>query len=200
MALGGDLSKIDLTAIFQTLALNQQVGTLVVTEKDSGRKTSLYFDQNTVALVASDKRNYFRLGQILMNRGIISDEVLRRALEQQKRTGGLLGEVLCDLGVVTPEEIEEVVYANGGVETAAAIGAAHPQLGQAIVVIARPLPGSTIDEQAIVAACRKALPGYMVPSRVILTDEMLQNPNGKIDRNQLARQYAGLFDNPSDSA
>jgi acyl-CoA synthetase (AMP-forming)/AMP-acid ligase II len=101
---------------------------------------------------------------------------------------------------VSPEEVEEVVYANGGVETAAAIGVTHPQLGQAIVVIARPLPDSAIDEQTIVAACRKALPGYMVPSRVILTDQMLQNPNGKIDRNQLARQYAGLFDTPSDSA
>ena len=109
MALGGDLSKIDLTAIFQTLALNQQVGTLVVTDRDSAKKTSLYFDLNSVTLISSDKKNYFRLGQILVNRGVISEEVLRRGLEQQKMSGGLLGEVLCEMGVTDQEEVEEVV-------------------------------------------------------------------------------------------
>ncbi|MEQ8230829.1 MAG: acyl-CoA ligase (AMP-forming), exosortase A system-associated [Gammaproteobacteria bacterium] len=94
---------------------------------------------------------------------------------------------------VSPEEIEEVVYAHGGVETVAAIGVPHADLGQAIVLIARPLPGTRIDEAAIVASCKRALPNYMVPARIILTDEMLQNPNGKIDRAQLARTYANLF-------
>lgn len=94
---------------------------------------------------------------------------------------------------VSPEEIEEVVYAHGGVETVAAIGVPHTELGQAVVLIVRVLPGSPIDEDLLVGICRRALPNYMVPARVILTDEMLQNPNGKIDRPQLARHYSHLF-------
>ncbi|MEQ8663603.1 MAG: AMP-binding protein, partial [Gammaproteobacteria bacterium] len=98
---------------------------------------------------------------------------------------------------VSPEEVEEVVYANGGVETVAAIGVPHAELGQAVVLIVRLLPGSDLDERAIVAACKRVLPNYMVPARVVLTDEMLQNPNGKIDRTQLARHYADLFTSPT---
>jgi outer membrane protein assembly factor BamB/tetratricopeptide (TPR) repeat protein len=40
---------------------------------------------------------------------VISEEVLRRALEQQKRAGRLLGEVLCEMGVTTEDEVESVV-------------------------------------------------------------------------------------------
>ncbi|MEX2482309.1 MAG: acyl-CoA ligase (AMP-forming), exosortase A system-associated [Gammaproteobacteria bacterium] len=94
---------------------------------------------------------------------------------------------------VSPEEVEEVVYAHGGVETVAAIGVPHAELGQAVVLIVRLLPASTVDESDIVTACRRALPNYMVPLQVIVTDEMLHNPNGKIDRTQLARSHANLF-------
>jgi len=94
---------------------------------------------------------------------------------------------------VSPEEIEEVVYAHGGVETVAAVGVPHAELGQAIVLIVRPLPDIALDESTIVAACRRSLPNYMIPARVILTEQMLQNPNGKIDRTELARTYADLF-------
>ncbi|MBK8961131.1 MAG: acyl-CoA ligase (AMP-forming), exosortase A system-associated [Proteobacteria bacterium] len=94
---------------------------------------------------------------------------------------------------VSPEEIEEVVYAHGGVETVAAVGAPHAELGQAIVLVIRPLPGHALEEADIVTACRRALAGYMVPHKVIFCDDMPQNPNGKINRPQLASDYATLF-------
>ena len=37
---------------------------------------------------------------------------------------------------VSPTEIEEVVYASGLVSEVAALGIAHPELGQAIVLVA----------------------------------------------------------------
>lgn len=94
---------------------------------------------------------------------------------------------------VSPEEIEEVVYAMGGVETVAAVGVPHTELGQAIVLVVRPAHESQVSEADIAAACRQALPNYMQPARIVLTDEMPQNPNGKINRPQLASDYAGLF-------
>ena len=94
---------------------------------------------------------------------------------------------------VSPEEVEEVIYALGGVETVAAIGVPHAELGQALVVVARRLPGSTLSEAEVLAACRRTLPNFMQPARVVFRDDMPQNPNGKLNRQQLHHDYATLF-------
>ena len=93
---------------------------------------------------------------------------------------------------VSPTEVEEVVYARGGVLEAAAIGAPHPALGQAIVVIAQAAADATAE--SLLAAIKPHLPAYMLPQRVVLADAPLpRNPNGKIDRKLLSLQYAGCF-------
>jgi acyl-CoA ligase (AMP-forming) (exosortase A-associated) len=93
---------------------------------------------------------------------------------------------------VSPTEVEEVVYARGGVLEAAAIGAPHPALGQAIVVIAQGASGTTAE--ALLAAVKPHLPAYMLPQRIVMTDAALpRNPNGKIDRKLLSLQYADCF-------
>lgn len=95
---------------------------------------------------------------------------------------------------VSPSEVEEVVYAREGVAEAAAIGLAHPTLGQAIVVIAHPKEGSGLTADSLLAACKPHLPAYMLPARVIIAPESLpRNPNGKIDRKLLSVQMEQLF-------
>ncbi|NHZ97214.1 acyl-CoA ligase (AMP-forming), exosortase A system-associated [Massilia sp. CCM 8734] len=95
---------------------------------------------------------------------------------------------------VSPSEVEEVVYAREGVAEAAAIGLAHPTLGQAIVVIAHPKEGSGLTAESLLAACKPHLPAYMLPARVIIAPESLpRNPNGKIDRKLLSVQMEQLF-------
>jgi len=46
-----------------------------------------------------------RLGEFLVRRGVISQEQLRAALEQQVRTGALLGETLAEMGFVAREAL-----------------------------------------------------------------------------------------------
>lgn len=94
---------------------------------------------------------------------------------------------------VSPEEVEEIIYAVGGVESVAAIGVPHADLGQALVVVARRLPDSLISESDITAACRRLLPSFMQPARIVFRDDMPQNPNGKLNRQQLHSDYVGLF-------
>jgi acyl-coenzyme A synthetase/AMP-(fatty) acid ligase len=85
---------------------------------------------------------------------------------------------------VSPAEVEEVVYATGLVSEAVAFGVAHPMLGQAIVLVA---VGDGLESEALLAACKQALPAYMVPSRIDVRNQPLpRNPNGKIDRRLLA--------------
>jgi acyl-coenzyme A synthetase/AMP-(fatty) acid ligase len=92
---------------------------------------------------------------------------------------------------VSPTEIEEALYATGLVGEAAAFGVPHPVLGQAIVVVATLREGTAVNSRALVAACRERLPTFMVPAQVQLRDGPLpRNPNGKIDRKQLALEFA----------
>jgi hypothetical protein len=50
-----------------------------------------------------------RLGEILIERGLISDHQLREALEQQRDTGCRLGEILVQLGFVTQSCLADVI-------------------------------------------------------------------------------------------
>jgi len=92
---------------------------------------------------------------------------------------------------VSPTEVEEAVYATERVAECAAFGTPHSALGQAIVVVATPAGGKTLDVDALLADCRRKLPAYMVPTRVVVRAEALpRNPNGKIDRKLLAGEFA----------
>lgn len=92
---------------------------------------------------------------------------------------------------VSPTEVEEVIYGAGGVLEAAAVGLSHPALGQSIAVVAVPLPHAEVSAESLGAACRRALPGYMVPATIVIRQDGLpRNPNGKIDRKLLQAELA----------
>jgi len=96
---------------------------------------------------------------------------------------------------VSPTEIEEVIYRTGLVAEAAAFGVEHPQLGQAVVVVAQPVAGGTADTDRLLAACREALPNYMLPAHIDWMETALpRNANGKIDRKALSTERRGLFE------
>jgi acyl-CoA synthetase (AMP-forming)/AMP-acid ligase II len=94
---------------------------------------------------------------------------------------------------VSPTEIENVLYASGFVKEAVAIGVPHPTIGQAVVVIATPPAGKTLDQEAVIEACRRNLPAYMVPQKLVERPDIARNANGKIDRKQLAEELGWLF-------
>ena len=99
---------------------------------------------------------------------------------------------------ISPTEIEEVIYRSADVIEAAAIGVPHPILGQSIVVVVIAHPGVKIDIEALMTICRKDLPGYMLPARILARDgDMPRNPNGKIDRKLLSAELEGIFSEPA---
>jgi acyl-coenzyme A synthetase/AMP-(fatty) acid ligase len=95
---------------------------------------------------------------------------------------------------VSPTEVEEVAYATGLVAEVAAIGVAHPVLGQAVLLVSYgPENGEPLGER-LLNECKIKLPAFMVPTKVVIRHEPLpRNPNGKIDRKQLAVEFADLF-------
>lgn len=55
-----------------------------------------------------------RLGQLLLEKGLVEEHHIERALEEQKLTGKLLGTILVEMGVVKEEDILEVLGTRSG--------------------------------------------------------------------------------------
>ena len=95
---------------------------------------------------------------------------------------------------VSPLEVEEVVHATGLVTEAVAFGVPHPQLGQAIVLLALPNEAG-LTGAALLKQCQRRLPAWMVPAHIVLENASFpRNPNGKIDRKLLQQSFMTMFD------
>ncbi len=89
---------------------------------------------------------------------------------------------------ISPTEVEEAAVAIEGVAEAVALGVPDERLGQAVLLMLR---GADEDVKAAVEARLKAeLPNFMQPREIRLLAEFPRNPNGKIDRVALAREFA----------
>jgi amino acid adenylation domain-containing protein len=80
-------------------------------------------------------------------------------------------------------EIEAVLLGQTGVVQAIAEG--WPREGGTAQGIVAFVSGAGIDTAGLLERGRAVLPDYMVPSRILVIDEMPLNPNGKVDRKQL---------------
>jgi acyl-CoA ligase (AMP-forming) (exosortase A-associated) len=97
---------------------------------------------------------------------------------------------------ISPTEVEEIVYATGLVEEAVAFGVPHPELGQAVVLLAV-APGAATAQ--LLKECQRRMPAYMVPAHIALHAQAFpRNPNGKIDRPALRASLLDLFTDPAD--
>jgi amino acid adenylation domain-containing protein len=77
-------------------------------------------------------------------------------------------------------EIESVLLGQDGVVQAAAVGWPWED-GRALGIVAF-VSGRVASAESLIQAAAKVLPDYMVPSRIVLLEELPLNANGKIDR------------------
>lgn len=83
---------------------------------------------------------------------------------------------------VFPAEVEEVLLEHPGVEQAAVVGVAHPHSGEAVKAFVVVAPGSSVEEDDLVAHCEARLARYKCPQKVVFVDEIPQAATGKILR------------------
>jgi acyl-CoA synthetase (AMP-forming)/AMP-acid ligase II len=95
---------------------------------------------------------------------------------------------------ISGREVEKIVIGTGLVAEAAAVGVAHPVLGQVIAVLATPRQGARLDSSILFGACRARLPQHMLPAMVDVRRAPLPRArDGQIDRALLAGELAPLF-------
>jgi malonyl-CoA/methylmalonyl-CoA synthetase len=95
---------------------------------------------------------------------------------------------------VYPAEIEGYINEMPGVAESAVVGVPHPDFGEGVVAMVVPRPGATLDAARIVADLKARIANFKVPKQVFVVAELPRNAMGKVQKNLLRGQHAGLFD------
>ncbi|MEX2469337.1 MAG: AMP-binding protein [Pseudohongiellaceae bacterium] len=85
---------------------------------------------------------------------------------------------------VFPNEVEDWVNNHPDVAESAAIGVPSESSGEEVKLFVVKSQDS-LDEEAVIAHCRKGLTGYKVPKQVVFVDELPKSNVGKVLRRQL---------------
>ena len=86
---------------------------------------------------------------------------------------------------VAPREVELALLAIPTVREAAVVGEPDPVLGQAIVAYVALAQGAHMNAAAIRRGLRERLESYMVPTRIVLVDELPKTSTGKVKKTDL---------------
>ena len=111
MALEGSIKDFGLSDILQLIHFQKKTGILTL----SGHmdKVRLMFHEGSIVEAESRKRfEENRMGKILTKKGLVREDDLRHALEDQKSTGLKIGAVLLKKGLIGKEELSEVLYSQ----------------------------------------------------------------------------------------
>jgi long-chain acyl-CoA synthetase len=90
---------------------------------------------------------------------------------------------------IYPAEVEQVLIRHPDVADVACIGRPDHEMGERLVALVQPKPGTAPTADQLQAWCRAELAGYKCPKQFELVDEIPRNAMGKIDKKALrARQ------------
>ena len=90
-----------------------------------------------------------------------------------------------------PAEIENTLCSMPGVARAAVIGVPDERMGEVARAYIVPVPGSALDEEAVIAWCRDNMANYKVPRSVRFMEEFPMNAGGKVLKTELRRRAEG---------
>jgi hypothetical protein len=104
MALEGTLKDFSLADIFQLIGLQRKTGVLTLSGTDD-TVTVTFLEGQIVAADSLNKRLENRLGHVLVKKGTITEEQLKRALDIQRETLQRLGFILVNYQIISREEL-----------------------------------------------------------------------------------------------
>ena len=102
----GDLSSLPLPEILATIHRYRVPG--VVSVSRDGRVRRVYVDDGLVLFAVSNERE-LGLADFLLNQGVVDAETAREAEARRARDGLRMGQVLLQMGVLTPERLNAAI-------------------------------------------------------------------------------------------
>ncbi|MEM7189474.1 MAG: malonyl-CoA synthase [Pseudomonadota bacterium] len=94
---------------------------------------------------------------------------------------------------IYPKEIESAIDDLPGVQESAVIGCPHADFGEGVVAVIVPEDGASLDEDGVIGALSD-LARFKQPKRVFFTDALPRNTMGKVQKNVLRDEHAGVFE------
>ncbi|NNM72620.1 malonate--CoA ligase [Enterovirga aerilata] len=94
---------------------------------------------------------------------------------------------------VYPKEVETEIDLLPGVVESAVIGVPHPDFGEGVTAVVVKEKDAAIDEAAVLAALEGRLAKFKLPKRVLFVDDLPRNTMGKVQKNVLRQENAGLY-------
>jgi len=92
--------------------------------------------------------------------------------------------------LISPSEVEDIIYSHPSVLEVAVIGIPDEQLGEAVKAIIALRPGARATIEDIIGLCRNYLPSHAIPSSVEFVDSLPKSAFGKILKRELKDKYA----------
>jgi len=108
MALEGSLKEFGLADILQLIYFQRKTGILTL-EGRMDRVRLMFYEGHIISAETKRKSESNQLGRLLLKKGLIKEENLQKALEQQQATGEKLGSILIKNGAADKEQLQEIL-------------------------------------------------------------------------------------------
>ncbi|MBI4331246.1 MAG: long-chain-fatty-acid--CoA ligase [Chloroflexi bacterium] len=94
---------------------------------------------------------------------------------------------------ISPEEVENVIYAHPKIEECAVIGIPDTEWGQQICAVVVTKKGEDCAPEEVMEFCKAKIASFKRPAYVVFCDVLPRNPMGKILKKQLREQYGPVY-------
>ena len=108
MSLEGSLKEFGLADILQLIYFQRKTGVLTL-EGRMDRVRLLFYEGNIISAETRRKVEANRFGKLFLKKGLIKEEDLQKALEEQQSTGEKLGSILIKKGIIGKEHVQEIL-------------------------------------------------------------------------------------------
>ncbi len=93
---------------------------------------------------------------------------------------------------VYPKEVEALIDELDEVDESAVIGVPHPDFGEGVVAVVVP-SGNPVSTEQVIASLKDRLARFKQPKQVVNVEALPRNSMGKVQKNRLREEFAGLF-------
>ena len=91
---------------------------------------------------------------------------------------------------VYPKEVESYLDDMPGVAESAVIGVPDRDFGEAVTAVVVAQTGAQLDGASMMTLLKSLIASYKVPKRIHIVDELPRNAMGKVQKNELRKQYS----------